>query len=195
VNAEPVTERRFARRLAAVMAGFGLLLTGACAAGQVAQTADQKPTLDGTQADVGDIHLRGLAILPPSAVFYPAGSTARVRLVIVNSSDRADTLTSITSPRITTWASFNNSLAATANVGGVRSVRIPPGARVSYSVPETRSILTLRGLKTRVFPGTTIPLTFTFARAGAVTVATPIQLHHPPGSSVIPGPSATGQER
>ncbi len=191
MNAEPVTERRFARRVAAVVVAAGTLLTAACAAGQDAQTADQKPTLDGTEADVGNLHLRGVSILPPSGTFYRTGSSARMRLVIVNSGATTDRLTSVTSPKVTTWASFNNSLAATANIGATRSVPVPPGARTSYGVPETRSVLVLRALKTNVFPGTVVRLTFTFARAGTVTVAVPVQLFSPPGSSTIPEPSVS----
>jgi copper(I)-binding protein len=191
VNAEPVTERRFARRVAAVAAAAGTLLTAGCAAGQDAQTAYQKPTLDGTLADVGNLHLRGVSILPPSGTVYRAGSSARMRLVIVNSGAAADRLTSVTSARITTWAAFNNSLAATANVGGSRTVAVPPGVRTSFGVPETRSVLLLRGLKAKTFPGTIVRLTFTFARAGTVTVPVPVQLSSPPGTSTVPEPSVS----
>src|SRR4051812_20716692 len=47
--------------------GIGLavaaaLLTSACAAGQQAATANAKTTLDGVNADLGTIHIRGLVI-------------------------------------------------------------------------------------------------------------------------------------
>ena len=191
MDAEPVIERRFARRVAAAVAAAGLLLTSACAAGQRAETAEEKPTLDGALADVGNLHLRGVSILPPSGNFYAAGASARMRLVIVNSGATADRLTSVTSTQITSWAAFNNSLAATANIGGSRSVPVAPGARTSFGVPETRSVLSLSGLKSKLFPGSAIRLTFSFARAGTVTVPVPVQLSSPPGSSTIPEPSVS----
>jgi copper(I)-binding protein len=53
--------------------------------------------------------------------------------------------------------------------------------------------LLLTGLKTQLWPGMTISLTFTFDRAGTVTVQVPVQLSKTPQTSVIPAPSTTGQ--
>jgi hypothetical protein len=196
VNAEPVTElpaRRVTRRVAAVLVAGALTLTSACAAGQVAQTANQKPTIDGTEANVGDIGLRGLAIVAPTSNFYPVGSSARVRVVVVNSGEQGDRLTGISSSSIAGWRSFNNALAAAANVGGVRVAPIAAGGRLSYGVPESRSVLVLQGLKSKLFPGNSLRLTFTFARAGSITIPVPVQVSRTPGSSVVPEPGASGE--
>jgi copper(I)-binding protein len=60
-------------------------------------------------------------------------------------------------------------------------------------VPDTKAVLLLTGLKTRLWPGMTISVTFTFDRAGTVTVQVPVQLSKTPQTSVIPAPSTTGQ--
>lgn len=193
MNAQPVSARRTRGLIAGLIVAGGLVLTSACAAGQQAQTADAKPTLDGTQAQIGNIKLRGIAIVPPAGNSYPAGANARMRLVIANAGNRADNLTGVSSPAFAGWSSFNNALAATANIGGRQTVSVAPGSRASFGVPDTRSVLVLRASKKRIFPGTTVRITFTFARAGAVSVVVPIQISSPPGSSVVPGPSATGQ--
>lgn len=248
--AEPVM-RRLGIGLAVTLA----LLTSACAAGQSAQTANQKPTLDGTLADVGNIALRGLAVEAPSGrlPYYPAGSDAQIKLVVVNTGSKADSLTSITSPVAGSWAAFasaadasafqaaasagqSSSAAATsspapspsrhhktrssgAGASGsstasgsssapasstpaapstssaapkpIAKVQIPSGARVSWGVPEAKGTLLLLHLKQRVYPGTTIPITFTFADAGTVTVQVPIALSSQPGSSTVPEPAPT----
>src|SRR5690242_13066644 len=98
-SAQRVTARRIGIALA-VAAG---LLTPAGAAGQHAQTADEKPGLDGTNASVGSIDLRGLAIETPTTAVYAAGSAMPLKLVIINNAQTDDQLTSITSPDIKGW--------------------------------------------------------------------------------------------
>lgn len=112
MRAEPVTARRIGVGLAVVAA----LLTAGCAAGQDAQTADEKPTLDGTNASVGAIDLRGLAVEPPAGptTYFPTGSDLSVRLVLVNNSQQPDQLTSITSPAVSDWGAFASSADADA---------------------------------------------------------------------------------
>jgi hypothetical protein len=71
-------------------------------------------------------------------------------------------------------------------------VTIGPGQRVSWGVPEAEGALLLLGLKRQLYPGTTVSITFTFAEAGSVTVAVPVQLSSNPTSSVLPVPSQSG---
>ncbi len=196
MNAEPVIVRRSGRRLAAVAAAAAaaasLILSG-CAAGQRAQTASEKSTIDGTQADVGPLKLRGLSIETPSGNFYDVGSRLPVRLVVVNTGPQSDTLTSITSPTIGGWAAFKSTNDAAANRSASRLITVGSGLRISYGVPDARAVLVLTGLNKRVFPGNTIRLTFTFRRAGSVTATVPIQLSESPGTSVVPAPSVSAE--
>jgi copper(I)-binding protein len=239
VNAEPVIVRRIGLGLAVAVA----LLSTACAAGKQAGTANEQASLDGVNRTLGSIALRGLAVEAPEATSYPAGSTAQLKLVIVNTGTSDDKLTSITTPSATGWAAYRTTAAAdraiaadqsgsapaeqsssapasapaasgsdTGSASGsesapsssaapaprvpqpLSSVRLPAGGRVSWGVPEAKGALLLLGTQGTLYPGTTIRVTFTFDQAGSITISVPIQLTSSPGTSVIPGPSATGQD-
>lgn len=199
MEAAQVTVRRVGIGLAAVAA----LLTSACAAGQQAQTATEKSTLDGTYAKIGNITLGGLSLVSPAAGNWPKGSDAPVRVVIANDGQQPDTLTSITSPSIAGWQVSGSAAAARVSAaagatatpsGSSTSVTVPAGKRVSFGVPEAKGTLRLTGLKQTLYPGSSISMTFTFRRAGTVTTDVPVQLSAIPQQSIIPGPSATGQE-
>ena len=77
--------------LAALVAAGGVVLAG-CHAGQQAQTAEQRPTIDGTDAQVGSLALRGMLIEYPEGGRYAQGDDARLRMVVVNESRDADAL-------------------------------------------------------------------------------------------------------
>jgi copper(I)-binding protein len=200
VNAEPVTVRRLGIGLAVV----AVLLTSACAAGQHAATADELPTLDGTNATVGDMALRGLYIEAPTTVNYRAGSDPAVTLVLVNTGTKVDKLISITSAAATGWGAYASAADADAVIGAgsspnndlpkaSTSIPVAPGTRVSWGVPDaTGELLLLHTTKT-IYPGTTVPLTFTFETAGKITVSVPVHLTDTPGSSTVPPPRSAGE--
>jgi copper(I)-binding protein len=48
-------------------------------------------------------------------------------------------------------------------------------------------------LKQRIYPGSTMVLTFTFANAGSITVRVPVAASATPHTSVIPAPSSGGE--
>lgn len=249
MKAQLVSARRAGGKVGVAIVAAATLLTAACAAGQQAQTANQKETLDGTTAHVGSITLGGLAIQTPSNGSYSAGSDAPLRVVIVNSGGKPDKLTSITSPSITGWGAYRSqadvaaiqsasaaaaaaatsssaSSSAPASASGSTSgassssagasssttpapsssvsatplptpqtsITVVNGGRQSFGVPDSKQVLLLTGLQTALHPGMAVELTFTFADAGAVTVTVPVQLSTSPQTSIIPGPSATGQE-
>ena len=103
-----------ARRLGLGLAVAGALLASGCAAGQVAQTADQNPSQQGVDTTLGNLNLNGILVSAPSGVAYQPGDSAGVRLVISNSGRTRDTLTSITSPSFTGWAAYRTTADATA---------------------------------------------------------------------------------
>jgi copper(I)-binding protein len=218
----PVAEQRswfvFAavRRIGVGLAVGVALLTSACAAGQHAHTASERPTLPGANADLGPIHLRTALIAPPSgtATFFPTGSDLSVTLVIVNSGSKDDELTSVSSPAVTSWGSYATAADAAAVISAQSassspqpgasgsasdqpaptpstSVKIPAGSRVSWGTPEAKGALVFSQTTQELRPGTTIPVTFTFANAGSVTVAVPIGLSKSAHTSVIPVPSTS----
>jgi copper(I)-binding protein len=93
-----IRSRRSAGRsrvaLAALVTAGGVVLAG-CAAGQQAQTAEQRPTIDGNNAEVGPLALRNVAIEYPDNGVYRKGSVARLRLVIANTGNESDELTEV----------------------------------------------------------------------------------------------------
>jgi hypothetical protein len=74
---------------------------------------------------------------------------------------------------------------------GQQSVSIVAGGRVSYGVPETDAVLLLLHAKTRIYPGTTIQLTFIFTNAGRITVTVPVGLSANPAQSFLPAPTSS----
>lgn len=89
------------RRLGAGLVGSAAaaaLLTG-CAAGQVAQTVDQYPVVDGAAGNAGQLLIRNAGIAPPSGINgYAKGGTATLQLVVVNGTNKDDRLVSASSP-------------------------------------------------------------------------------------------------
>jgi len=230
-------EQGLVRRVGLAAAVVAALLTSACAAGQYAQSATEQESIDGTKAEVGQMTLGGLAVeAPDNGVSYEPGSAARVKVVIVNSGQQADKLTSITGSSITGWGAFANAADASAYAaaqaaagapssdgapssgsaaasgsaapsgssaaGGPQpqsSVEVGPHSRVQFGSDQAEGaapnrVLLLNGLKSTLHSGMTIELTFTFERAGTVTARVPVQLSKDAQTSVIPGPSATGEE-
>jgi hypothetical protein len=208
VSAQRVT----ARRIGVALTVAAALLTSACAAGQHAQTADEHSTIDGTSADVGGINLRGLSIEAPSGstAYYPPGADVQVKLVIVNNAQQADQLTSITSPAFRSWGAYQSTADADAVISAHAATSSPPpsasaaplptpqqavtivgNGRVGWATPEATGALLLVSAKKSIYPATTIPVTFTFANAGTVTVQVPVALSSSPPSSVIPAPATS----
>lgn len=83
-----------ARRTALVAVGLALAVAG-CSAGQLAQTANQQPTVGGANGQVGSIALRNIALAYPESGRYQQGDSARLEFIAVNLADDADTLVEI----------------------------------------------------------------------------------------------------
>ncbi len=156
-KSQPAVGRRAG--LGAVLAA--VLLTSACAAGQLAQTANEKPTLDGTQTDVGHMHLRGLAVEAPVAhPYYPQGADARIALVVVNGGQRSDQLTGISSPAFTSWSAYPSAAQADAVESADDPLAAPTASASSSSsssasasaTPATSTAAAPTGSKTVTVP-------------------------------------------
>ena len=178
------------------------LLTAGCTAGQRAQTADEQETLDGTTVRAGQYITVGALSLdaPKSGTSWAKGSTVPITAVVVNSGRADDQLTSITSPSITSWGSANTVFQAdtVAKTGAAPDpVTVPSLSRVAFSAdgsaPAGTRVLVVTGTKAPLYPGSSITLTLTFAKAGTVTAVVPVHLSSSPQTSVVPGPSATGE--
>ena len=135
-----------AQRVLVTRIGVGLavaaaLLTSACAAGQHAQTANEKPTINGTNASVGSIDLRAIVIEPPSGTtpYYPSGSDMALKIVIVNNATQPDELTSITSTAVSDWGAFTTTADADAVVAANAAAQAPTSAPPSAASTAPQS--------------------------------------------------------
>lgn len=173
-----------------VAVGAALALAG-CGAGQITQTSTMLPAVNGAMAQAGKLVLRDAALVNRNECeqAYATGSSAPVTLVIANDGTADDELVSVSSA---------NAASATvegdkAIVAGSKLLVGPADESESGQQPQTsptspatagptgqparigHASVVLQGLKQVVWPGQTIPVTFTFRSAGAVTVELPIQ--------------------
>ncbi len=149
------------RLIPAVIAVLALVLSG-CAAGQVSQTANQKPAIDGGNATIGPIGVRDVRLATTDGAGYPAGANVPLKLWISNDSVAYDTLSSAASPG-----------AASVEIAG--SAELPSQTLVEIT-DVTKTTITLMNLTADLAFGHNIPITFTFANAGSVTLNVPIEL-------------------
>ena len=195
-------------------AGFGavavaaVLLTSACAAGRVAQTQNQRPSVSGVNAQVGPIAIRNLTVEAPQGASYPKGSALRLIGVFVNNGTSSDVLDNITSTSFSGWGAYTSiaagdqvvsagaapSSAGSSAPAGSHTVSIPADDRTSYGVPDATGSLIASGTKSTIYPGSIVTMTLTFARAGTVTVRVPVNVTTDPSQSVVPQPSGTASD-
>lgn len=179
-------------RLAPAVLGLGAVVAlSGCATGQQAETSEQTAAIFGANGDAKHMAIRNATLtFPDGEPHYPKGSTAPVDVVLINEAKQQDRLVKVSS-----------SYAASAEISG-KSV-IPGGTRL-YSdgvragqspdqpaaalaegagpadpkpvgpVQRPQVDISLVGLTQDIRPGVTIPVTFTFARAGSTTVYVPI---------------------
>ncbi len=162
------------RRLAAAALGAAVaLLVSACASGQIAETANEVSAVDGASGHAGPLDLRDVTLAFPSTGFYPAGSNARLEMSLVNNSAHPDVLVGVRSPQARGAVSATGAAPALpVTVGG--RVRVPVGAQESVIINGGHPSVTLVGLTRKLLPSRTIPVTFQFARSGAVTMQVPV---------------------
>lgn len=93
---EPSRRSRGRRASRAVVAAAGLTMAlAACNAGQEAQTAYQRPGVDGANAQVGALALRNVRLSYPEGGLYERGGTARLEFVAANEGDERVTLVEV----------------------------------------------------------------------------------------------------
>ncbi len=147
---------------------------GACSAGQVPQTATQEQNL-GNQADVADLQLRALELPYPTGGIYTSGDDARLLGAVASTSDTDDTLTSITGDAFDSVAVVDPNAPSGAPAGGsgALDLTVPAGGTL-FLGNGTGPSVTLVGLSKELTVGEYVDVTFTFERAGEVTVPVPV---------------------
>lgn len=193
------TGRRLGIAAAVVAAAISLT---SCAVGQHAATAIDRPAIAGTGGTVGAIALQNVSIQAPSIAgrttgtkFYASGDDAPMSLTIVNTGHTADTLTSVTSAGFSSWAVVDTTSLGQPITAGATSEALEPNESLALGIGDlgvgsgsSTSTLVLRGLTAAtksLYPGTTIDVTFTFAKAGSITLHVPVNLSKSPTTGSI----------
>lgn len=162
---------RFSNRVFAASAGLvacGLILTG-CGAGQISQSADQHPAVNGNAGAVKDIVLRNVHLQTRQTgdFLQPGKAVPLVFVAANNSPDVDDKLVGITSDVGTVALSGDGAIPA-----GSALVVSPKGqaAAMGSAAGESADVT----LTKPITNGLTYNFTFNFAKAGSTTIAVPI---------------------
>ncbi|MET8776088.1 hypothetical protein ABZV58_13800 [Nocardia sp. NPDC004654] len=184
--------------VAALAAGAALALSG-CSAGQVSQTANQAPAINGNNAEVEDISLRNVHIVYPSEGYTNVqGGKALIALSIVNNSETVtDELTSVTTdlgqvkitppsgassvklaPQQTVVAAGKQGGGSTDSHGGDShgddSHSSQPTKQQTADPEAKPATLEITGLTKDITPGLTYTVSFNFKENGTVQVQVPV---------------------
>ncbi|MFC4603748.1 hypothetical protein [Rhodococcus kronopolitis] len=163
---------------AVALAAAAAISLSACSAGQISQTATQVAAVNGNYANQGDVALRNVHILYPNSDEFslePGGTVALAFTAVNENLSEPERL-----GRIST--DFAKSVTIAGEAGGRV---IDPGTSLGAGVraatvlddpedPTQLVLVTLDDISEGVRPGLTIPVTFTFARAGDITVQVPV---------------------
>lgn len=153
-----------------------VLLAGCGSSAPTIDVDDPMGTAGDAVGSVGRIVVRDAAITAGDGVAgdqaYEAGEDAPLTFVVVNSGDVPDRLVAVGSPVATSAGVAGDTAlpgSAMLLVGGAEVT--PVGAAPTATV---RATITLEDLRVPLRVGTTYPVTFTFARAGALTLELPV---------------------
>ncbi|GAB3475823.1 copper chaperone PCu(A)C [Amycolatopsis cihanbeyliensis] len=164
------------------------IVVAGCGAGQITQTDTQQAAVNGAQATVGSLAIRDAVLAyPPNDSVYRAGSSAELNLRVINDGDQPAELVSVSSDAAANAIISGASTIAGRNVlvigsteGEVPDFQRPTGGPDGEPERPGEGGIVLRGLAYDVRPGMNVPVTFTFADAGQVTVELPIGVpEHP----------------
>ena len=178
---------------------FSPLVITACSAGQVNQTSTQLRDKVGPEVRVGDLTLRGMQLAYPTDGSYARGDDAQLQMSIVNSGAEDDALVGIkgtgfsevrvtgsasgtvVAPSPSAGATTTPPPAPATTSGGARAVDITIPSNSSVFLGRNAPTITLVDLRQELTPAQTIDVTFTFRKAGDVTVPVPVAV---PSSNV-----------
>ncbi|WP_157180404.1 MULTISPECIES: hypothetical protein [Protofrankia] len=152
--------------LVAATSLIGTAALSACAAGSDTLTSQARTTTNTVSGAVGTIALRNVYVAGPAA----RGGDAQVVSAFFNGGTQEDQIIQVSSD------------AANGGVAPASSV-LKPGGGVIYIA--NGSAPTLTGLNRELLVGQAIPVTFTFAKAGSVTLNVPVE-PAAPGASAQP---------
>ncbi|MCK9904050.1 hypothetical protein CC117_07380 [Parafrankia colletiae] len=158
------TRRRAAIAASSVAAAIVTATLSGCASGTDAVTNSARTTTNSVSGSVGSVTLRNVYVAGPA----DEGGTAQIISAVFNGGAEEDSLITVSSP------------AASGGQAPSPSIIRPGGGNIYIA---NGSAPTLTGLTEDLMVGAEIPVTFTFAKSGSLTLDVPIE---PPA----PGASA-----
>ena len=174
---------RRVRRLgqATVIAAVGIAVafgTTGCGAGQIAQTANQLPAVNGNSANLGRIELRDVQIIYPAqnaASVFDNGGPFELSWVIANQSE-IDTyrLTNVTAQQGNVTLEDKYDLLPGKALRAGEPAALIQQTDIPNPVEEKRMTATLDGTGKSVAVGLTTKLTFSFEKVDANGATTPV---------------------
>jgi len=132
-----------------------------CEAGFNAPTLEFHPAAFGAYANTNGISISNAFVLGPSPI-GPSVAGGRAGVFLAVTAQNGDRLVSVSAP---------GTASAVAITGG--SVNLPPAALVDLTGPVPKVVLT--GLANPLQGGGTVTLNLNFAKAGTITLATPVE--------------------
>ncbi len=169
-----ISQHRGMSTRSALLASVGIaatVLASGCAAGQIAQTAEEQPGVPGAQATLGDVQLHNITIAYPNNGAYQPGSTGRLNFVVVNNGKQADHLVGVSS-----------GAARSVQISGPDGNKIQIGPQSSVNVYGDGPKVQLTGITRELRSSQQTTVTFQFDRAGEVSIKVPVA----PASTVLP---------
>jgi len=153
--------------------GAALVLAG-CGAGQITQTDSMLPAVNGALGQAGKLAVRNASLVNRDQCqqAYTAGSDAPVQFTIANAGTQDDQLVAVSSPNAAGGTVDGQKIV----VAGSKLV-VGPAASGATQAADTKighASVTLTGVKSTIWPGQTIPVTFAFRDSGTVTMNLPI---------------------
>lgn len=138
----------------------------------------------GSYAQVGDILLQSVHVEAPQGTGYEPGDEARLWLTLLNDGREPDTLVSVTTPVAANaeirWDSDCDGAFETIPTLPLRPAGLAPVQTPAGIPPFDAYHVRLVNIDRGIIAGTTIPVTFTFQRAGKVTMEAIVQPTEPP---------------
>jgi copper(I)-binding protein len=147
-----------------------LALAG-CSAGTVTQTDTIVSQAAGAFGQVGAISLRDVSLDPGPVETVPSGAEIALRGTIVNEGGTPDRLVSVTSPYATGVRQEGTPVIPNNNAIRVVGANPAPVGPANLDTRQSGSVrVVLTGVTQQLRPGPTYAVTFTFERAGTVTL-------------------------
>lgn len=181
-------------KLAACGLAAAFLVGGAligCSAGQLSQTAQQEPGVNGTLANIGDIALRNVHLgVTQKSDYVQPGTDVELLFQAANGSPEVDDkLLSVSSDIGTVTLTGDTTVPA----DGVLIVGAPDGQTTPLEgVEAVEAAEAVVSLTKPITNGLTYDFTFTFEKAGEGTFAVPVSAGEAPRRDALPDSGGAG---